>query len=505
MLISLCVFLCLLHVISCEFRRHRKFSGNGPPTYPIIGCFVSFYKNSHRLLDWYTDLLSHSSNQTIVIHRFGARRIVVTANPENVEYMLKTNFSNYPKGKAFTQILGDFLGCGIFNVDGELWHIQRKLAIHEFSAQSLRDYVENTMEEEFEGKLLPIMESLAMEDDNKAVDLQELLKRLAFDIICRVSLGIDSSSLDPSLSVLSLARAFNVASEICARRASEPLFVMWRIKRVLGVGSERRLRDAIEEIHAFVTKIIHDKKEIIAKDGEKKGEDLLTKLILAGHDERVIRDMVISFIMAGRDTTSAAMTWLFYLLSRHPEVEQEVVKEIELVEGERLSGNESLKEMRFLKACLCESMRLYPPVAWDSKHAITDDWLPDGTPVLAGDRVTYFPYGMGRMKELWGEDQFEFKPDRWFTEPDKEGRGELMQVSPYKFPVFQAGPRMCLGKEMAFVQMKYVVASILKRFEIRPSGSDRSIFVPMLTAHMAGGFNVFIRRRQKPVVKRPQN
>ncbi|XP_052196696.1 cytochrome P450 94B3-like [Diospyros lotus] len=502
--ILMCITLCFLHAISCEFRRDRQFSGHGPPTYPIIGCLVSFYKNRHRLLDWYTDLLSKSTTRTIVIRRFGARRTVVTANPENVEYMLKTNFSNYPKGKASAEILGDFLGCGILNVDGKLWQAQRKLASYEFSAKSLQEYLVNTLEEQVEGKLLPFMESMAaVENDGKVVvDLQELLRRLAFDIVCEVTLGIDPCSLDSSLSYSGLERAFSVASEVCARRGSEPVSVVWKIKRMLGVGSERRLREAIEEIHAFVTEIIHDRIWVIVENGKvPPGEDLLSKMIVTGLDERVLlRDMVLSFMMAGRDTMSAAMTWLFYLLSYHPKVEQEVVKELgSVVEPqERLSHYETLKEMRYLKACICESMRLFPPVAWDSKHAIADDFLPDGTPVHAGDWVTYFPYGMGRMQVLWGEDRLDFKPGRWFLEPDGEGRGPLKKVCPYKFPVFQGGPRVCLGREMAFIQMKYVVGSILKRFEIQPASLDRPVFVPLLTAHMAGGFKVFVRRRQPP-------
>ncbi|XAR52001.1 hypothetical protein NMG60_11006825 [Bertholletia excelsa] len=502
--IWLCISLCLLYVISTELRRHRKLALAGPPTYPVIGCLFSFYKNTHRLLDWYTHLLSRSPTQTIVIRRLGARRTVVTANPDNVEHMLKTNFGNYPKGKAFTEILGDFLGCGIFNVDGERWRIQRKLASHEFSAKSIRDYAVNVLEEQVKGKLVPILDSLAGEDD-KVVDLQQLLRKLAFDIVCKVSLGIDTCALDSPLSDSSLARAFNVASEISARRASEPLFVIWKIKRFFGIGSERRLREAIDEIHGFVMKVIKEKEEVMEEDGV----DLLSKMILAGYDEMILRDMMISFIVAGRDTTSAAMTWLFYLLSCHPDAEKEAVKELGFFEEERLSHYETLQEMKFLKACLCESMRLYPPVAWDSKHALADDFLPDGTPVHAGDRVTYFPYGMGRMEKLWGKDWFEFKPNRWFAGPAEEqrgdsGAGELRKVCPYRFPVFQAGPRVCLGREMAFIQMKFVVASLLKRFEIRPAGSDRPTFVPLLTAHMAGGFKVFVRRRQETVGISPQ-
>ncbi|XP_041006812.1 cytochrome P450 94B3-like [Juglans microcarpa x Juglans regia] len=490
------IILYLFHVILRELWRVRKLSGHGPPTYPIIGCLISFYKNRNHLLDWYTELLTESATNTIVVHRFGAPRTIVTANPENVEYMLKTNFNNFPKGKRFTEILGDFLGCGIFNVDGALWRSQRKLASHEFSAKSLREFAMNTLEEEVEKQLLPLLESLAAAKE--VVDLQELLRRLAFNMVCEVSLGIDRFCLDPSQPISPLAKAFDMASEVCARRGAAPLFIVWKIKRWLGLGSEQKLKDAVEEVHAYVNDIIqHRKQKMNQGDQVCSEDDLLSRFISAGHEDEIIRDMMISFIMAGRDTTSAAMTWFFWLLSCHPDTEQEVLKEIESVGGDpEMLDYESLKELRLLKACLCESMRLYPPVAWDSKHAMVNDLLPDGTPVNAGDRLTYFPYGMGRMEALWGKDRLEFKPDRWFLELDKERSGALKEVCPYKFPIFQAGPRVCLGKEMAFTQMKYVVASILRRFEFRPVGSESPLFVPLLTAHMAGGFKVLVHRRR---------
>jgi cytochrome P450 len=216
--------------------------------------------------------------------------------------------------------------------------------------------------------------------------------------------------------------------------------------------------------------------------------------------------MVISMIMAGRDTTSAAMTWLLWLLSKNQSKEELIVKGVREVFGRKNNDEfelmrsfdyEGLKEMKYLKACLCESMRLYPPVAWDSKHATGDDMLPDGTRIGKGDRVTYFPYGMGRMEALWGKDWYEFKPDRWFDESvgEVDNQGVLKVVSPYKFSVFQAGPRVCLGKDMAFIQMQYVVASILNRFEFKPVSVDQPIFVPFLTAYMAGGFKVRVHKR----------
>ena len=492
-LVLLFLFLTITFSVGFEHAFKKKACRFGPPSYPFIGCLVSFYQNRRRLLEWYTDLLSESPSQTIVVHRLGARRTVVTANAANVEYVLKTNFSNFPKGKPFTEILGDLLGFGIFNVDGDLWSSQRKLASHEFSTKSLREFVMRILEEEVEGRLLPLLES-AMEK-NEVLDLQDVLRRFAFETVCKVSLGVDPCCLDLSRPVPPLVRAFDRASEICAMRGMAPVYAVWKMKRAFNVGSERKLKESVQLVHSSVREIIQNKKRKLEEDrAEGDGGDLLTSLLSAGHGEEVVRDMVISFIMAGRDTTSAAMTWLFWLLSQHPPIESAIVAHVDSLYRNPLDF-ETLTEMNFVKACLCESMRLYPPVVWDSKHAAADDTLPDGTALREGDRVTYFPYGMGRMEHLWGKDRFEFRPDRWLEEPEADGGGPLKAVSPYKFPVFQAGPRVCLGKEMAFIQMKYVVASILRRFEIRPAGSNRPVFVPLLTAHMAGGFKVVVRKR----------
>ncbi|XVE56597.1 hypothetical protein DITRI_Ditri04bG0023800 [Diplodiscus trichospermus] len=481
---------------SFYIKKSVLASNIGPPSYPFLGCLIAFYRNHRRLLDWYTELLSESPCQTIVVSRLGARRTVVTANPANVEHMLKTNFNNFPKGKPFTEILGDLLGCGIFNVDGELWSTQRKLASHEFSTKSLRDFVVQTLQEEVENRLIPLLEE-AMETQ-KVLDLQDVLRRFAFDTICKVSLGHDPCCLDLSKPVPPLVKAFDSASEISAMRGMAPMFVIWKIKRALNVGSEKQLKEAIKLVHGCVLEIIQNKKSALKAETKRvDGDDLLSRLLSAGHDDEVVRDMVISFIMAGRDTTSSAMTWLFWLLSKHQNAEKMIVKEVEsmLGNGEKGLDFEVLKEMNCVKACLCESMRLCPPVAWDSKHALNDDVLPDGTFVRKGDRVTYFPYGMGRMQELWGKDRLEFKPNRWFQEPGAEN-GLLKSVSPFKFPVFQAGPRVCLGKEMAFIQMKYVVASILRKFEIRLVSRQQPVFIPLLTAHMAGGLKVLVKRRE---------
>ncbi|KAL9247518.1 hypothetical protein vseg_020944 [Gypsophila vaccaria] len=503
-------FFALLLVVSyylgSKFHvKHFAKATHGPPTYPLIGCLISFYQNRRKLLDWYTQLLAESPSQTIVVSRLGARRTVVTANPENVEYILKTNFINFPKGQPFAEVLGDLLGHGIFNVDGELWASQRKLASHEFTTKSLREFVIKTLEDEVEGRLFPLLQCAAKE--RKIIDLQEVLKRFTYGIICKLSLGTDPNCLDLSVPVPPFIAAFDTAAAISACRSTAPIYLIWKLKRAFNIGSEAKLKQSINLIHGHVTNIIHQKQQSISTsntNGLRRQDDLLSRFLSAGYEVGSARDIVLSFIMAGRDTTSAAMTWLFWLISKDNTAVRDAIR-AELGSGLGQFGYEVVKrDMSYLQACLCETMRLYPPVAWDSKHAAKDDVLPDGTSVKKGERVTYFPYGMGRMEIIWGNDWAKFKPDRWFNKNTLDGKydvdiksnnihGVLKTVNPYVFPVFQAGPRVCLGKEMAFLQMKYVVASVISRFDFELVSVDAPAFVPLLTAHMAGGLKVRVK------------
>ena len=160
---------------------------------------------------------------------------------------------------------------------------------------------------------------------------------------------------------------------------------------------------------------------------------------------------------------------------------------------------EEVKDMIYTHASLCESMRLYPPVPTDSKLAVADDVLPDGTVVKKGSRITYHPYAMGRLEMLWGGDWAEFKPERWLERDEASEKWNFVGRDAYTYPVFQAGPRICLGKEMAFLQMKRVVAGVLSKFKVVPAVEDgfEPEFVAYLTAKMEGGFPVRIEERAK--------
>ncbi|KAF5937463.1 hypothetical protein HYC85_024969 [Camellia sinensis] len=252
------------------------------------------------------------------------------------------------------------------------------------------------------------------------------------------------------------------------------------------------MRIAVNEVQEFAKEIVKEKKQELGEKSSLESVDLLSRFLSSGHsDENFIIDIVISFILAGRDTTSAALIWFFLLVSKHPNVENEIFKEIN-------DNSEEVKDMVYTHAALSESMRLYPPVPADGKEAIDDDVLSDGTVIKKGTRVAYHIYTMGQSEKLWGSDWAEFRPERWSEMRDTAaGKWGFLARDPHTYPVFQAGPRICLGKDMAFLQMKRVVSGVLRRFRIMSAFEEgiEPVFIAPLSSKMKGSFPMRIEER----------
>lgn len=172
----------------------------------------------------------------------------------------------------------------------------------------------------------------------------------------------------------------------------------------------------------------------------------------------------------------------------------------EAVPAARTFSYDELKKLHYLHAALSESMRLFPPVAINSRLTVNDDVLPDGTPVKKGWFADYSAYAMGRMERVWGQDCREFKPERWL---DRDGK--YRSFDQFRFPVFHCGPRTCLGKDLAYIQMKAIAAAVMYEFEIVAADggatSERMMNPPYIVAlllKMTGGFPVRLKRREKP-------
>ncbi|XP_028767403.1 cytochrome P450 94A1-like [Neltuma alba] len=487
------VFLIVFYLYLSFLRSFRKSPEKGFRNYPLLGTLPDFLKNRERFLDWTTQVLRDCPTKTAVFFRPGKVQGIITANPDNVEHMLKTNFPNYPKGERFISLLHDFLGTGIFNSDGDLWKVQRKTASYEFNTKSLRNFVIENVTVEIQTRLVPLLSGAS--DGHRVLDLQDILERFAFDNICKLAFNYDPECLGgEGTGGTKFMSAFEDAATLSSRRFMYALPVVFIIKKWLNVGSERRLREAIMSVHEFADEIIRSTLE--AKESNRD-LDLLSRFI--GTEEsspEFLRDIVISFILAGRDTTSAALSWFFWILSSRPDVKQEIRDELGAIRsrngtkrGEAF-GYEELKDMNYLQAAISETMRLYPPVPVDTKACLNDDVLPDGTVIRKDWFISYHTYAMGRMESIWGKDCCEFKPERWIE------NGVYRGENPFRYPVFHAGPRLCLGKDLAYIQMKCIAASVMDLFEIEAQNKDKCPdHVLSLTLRMKGGLPVEVAKR----------
>ncbi|KAL2320960.1 hypothetical protein Fmac_029929 [Flemingia macrophylla] len=199
--------------------------------------------------------------------------------------MLKTRFQNYPKGKPFSAILGDFLGRGIFNVDGESWSFQKNMATLELTKHSVRSFAFEVVKFDIHHRLVPFLMKKAK--DGAVLDLQDVFKRFSFDSICRFSFGLDPMCLELSLPMSEFALAFDVASKVSAERAMAVSPIVWKMKRLLNLGSEKKLREAVRMIDVLAKEVIRQKR----KNGVFVSQGLVTRSV---SDETYLKDININ-------------------------------------------------------------------------------------------------------------------------------------------------------------------------------------------------------------------
>lgn len=340
------------------------------------------------MYEWISDVLCRQ-NGTFMFEGpwFTNLKCVVTSDPRNLEHLLKTKFSNYPKGEYFRNALRDLLGNGIFNADDEIWQQQRKTASIEFHSAKFRHLTTESLLELVHARLLPVLEESVQ--NSTAIDLQDILLRLTFDNVCMIAFGVDPGCLRPGLPEIAFAQAFEAATEAAIIRFVTPTLI-WKTMRYLNLGTEKKLKRSIKGVDVFAEEVIRTRKKELSlqSEDEKQRSDLLT-IFMRLKDEngqafpdKFLRDICVNFILAGRDTSSVALTWFFWLLDGNPEVEAKILFEICRIIGQREDGKkgedesplifrpEEVKKMEYLQAALSEALRLYPSVPVDHKEVI---------------------------------------------------------------------------------------------------------------------------------------
>jgi fatty acid omega-hydroxylase len=239
-------------------------------------------------------------------------------------------------------------------------------------------------------------------------------------------------------------------------------------------------------IRDFGMQVIADRR----KNNENKG-DLLQLFFTCKNDDgssltdEELVDQVINFIVAGRDTTAQALSWAIFCLYQNPHCVEKILEEaMQVVGASEIITYDHVKQLNYAKNVLKETLRLYPSVSRNTKVVVSDDILPNGVAVKKGTMIVYSAFCMGRSKNIW-DDPLEFKPERW----------DKVKPSAFQYPVFNAGPRLCLGKTLAELQGVFVLVTILRKFNFQVNNLESVVSPRSLTLPMKNGLMCTITKR----------
>ncbi|KAL0949003.1 hypothetical protein HGRIS_009102 [Hohenbuehelia grisea] len=418
---------------------------------------------------------------------------IFTSEPDHIKAILATQFDSFEKGPLFIQQMHSLLGSGVFNSDGDMWKFHRSMTRPFFSKDRISHF------ELFGRKADSTIDQLkARLREGHAVDIQDAVSRFTLDSATEFLFGQNVNSLSAGLPYPHTGEAHssdthpaNVFARAFGKAQHEAAFrfrfgAEWPLTEPLRL----RTQDSMDIVRSFIDPILTEalakkrdaKRAGILQDSELVEDDtLLDYLVKHTDDETVLRDETLNIMIAGRDTTATTLTFAVYLLARHPKALARLREEIlSHVGSSRPPTYEDLREMKYLRAVVNETLRLYPAVPFNARTTRNAVLLSPTTP---GGKPYYIPPGIGvqysvwlmhRRTDLWGPDAAEFDPDRFLD----ERLAKYLTPNPFIFLPFNAGPRICLGQQFAYHESSFFLVRLLQAFsdiqlapDAQPAGS----------------------------------
>jgi cytochrome P450 len=420
--------------------------------------------------------------------RIPGLHMYVVWRPEHVEHVLVTNQDNYYKGREH-DLIRVALGDGLLTSEGELWRRQRRLVQPLFAKRHIEPFADQMtaaaarMLEEWD----------ATYGDGEEIDVAEAMMALTLDVVGRALFGADLTGEtrrtigNAMTQLLSELLAAGVSPVTHAAR-SLPGVTFERALRLRPLR-RRRLRARLGELDAVVAQLIEAHRNGRAHDGD----DLLS-LLLGVRDEETgeamsdsqVRDEVVTFMLAGHETTANTLTWMWRLLSLSPAAREELHAEV----GEQLDGRvpvfEDADRLPWTRAVVQETLRLYPP-AWNVLRHVREEDVIGGFRIPADSVVLVLIYMTHRDPEVWpnpeGFDPSRFLPDQTRARPR------------HAYIPFVAGRRVCVGNAFALTEATLLTAMIAQRFVLDLDPTVRVEPEALLTLRPRGGLPMRIRRR----------
>ncbi|MFP4627960.1 MAG: cytochrome P450 [Halobacteriales archaeon] len=370
----------------------------------------------------------------VVYWEFVNRPIYDLYHPEYIEYVLVHENEKFVKGDFFQEVIGSFLGDGLLNSEGETWRRQRRLIQPLFHPDQIR--------RNRSAVVRSVEQVTAAWDDGQRVDIHEEMMALMLRVITATLLGVD---LERDIDAIG-RNLDTILSHVDTIKYQ--LLPSW-----LPTPSNREFNRAIEELDAVVHRIITERAP------DPTADDMVSRLLAVRDDDgealsaTELRDQVMTFLLAGHETTALSLTYTWYLLATHPRVERQLLEEFDRVLDGAPPSAETADELGHADRVLTESMRLYPPVSRFFREA-TEDVEIGGYEIPAGANVS-LPQWVVHRDPRWYDDPLAFRPDRW-TEDFRSALPKLAY-----FP-FSAGPRRCIGDRFSRMTATTVLATILQ-------------------------------------------
>lgn len=411
---------------------------------------------------------------TFTFYFGGTKRTVVTTDPAIIQHVLKDNHTNYNKSDIQVKRMAEFQGKGLLNSHGDYWFKQRRLLSKGFSHSHLT-------------KMLPlqidVLNDFMAAFDKKAingpVDIHSEMVKVTLRSVGRSLFGNKMKDDD----IDQLGETISNIQEFMVKQIVQPYLVPW-FKISGETGKYQKLRREGDEL---VMKYVDQRK----KEGSK-GSDML-QIILetpykdSGHfmTNNQVMIEVLQLLVAGNETSSNALSWTFYLLAKNPEYIYKIREEVEQICGNGEVSYASLFKLRLTTNVLDEAMRLYPPFWMIDRIALNDDEI-NGVHISKGSMVVPYIYGVHHNADIW-EDPDRFDPNR-FSVDNKNKK------HPFAHIPFGGGPRVCIGQNMAMMQILLVLISIVRKYDLKLSKNKTVGIHPMMILRPDGPIEIEFER-----------
>ncbi len=406
------------------------------PGHPILGNLPAYRRDplgfGRRVAAEYGD---------VVRLRVFNRQLFLVAHPEYIHQILVTDSSKFNKSPVYRIFLGRALGEGLLTSEGAKWRRQRKLAQPAFHhgriasyAETMVAYAEETATGWRPGETLRVNEEMA---------------QLTLRIVAQTLFSTDIRAQADRI-----GSALNELLEAVTEATSQPVFLpAW-----LPTRTNRRIRAGVKELDSVVYPLIRERRASSTDTG-----DLLSMLLLArdeagqGMSDKELRDEAVTIVLAGHETTANALTWAWYELAQHPEVEARLHAELDEVLGDERPTLAHVKRLPYTESIIKETMRLYPPIPEFGRQATAEVRL--GDHVIPEGAIMIVPVYAMHHDPRWFEAPDVFRPER-FLSTDKT-------LPKLAYLPFGGGPRVCIGNAFALLEATLLLATLAQRFRLK--------------------------------------